>query len=75
MVYRIVVDADFVRDYQLQSSSRVRIAESVTSNLGWKKGDRIFELVDEKKRIVILVKKDDFERLLENGTIKILRGD
>lgn len=75
MVYRIVVDADFVRDYQLQSSRRVKIANNVTSNLGWKKGDRIFELVDEKKKVVILVKKDDFERLLENGIIKILIGD
>ncbi len=75
MVYRIVVDADFVRDYQLQSSRRVKIAENITSNLGWKERDRIFELVDEKKKVVILVKRDDFERLLENGTIKILRGD
>ena len=78
MVYRIaveiVVDADFIRDYRLQSSRRVKIAENVTSNLGWREGDRIFELVDEKKKVVILVKKDDFERLLRNGIINIVEG-
>jgi len=72
MGYKIVINADFVKDYQLQSARRIKIAEDVTNCLGWKEKDRIFELVDKNNRVVILVKREDFEKLLKDGTIEIV---
>jgi len=72
MAYNIVINADFVTTYQLQSAKRVRIAQSVIDSLGWKEGDQIFELVDTNKKIVILIKKNDFEKLLKEGSIKMI---
>jgi len=74
MPYRLVVDADLVKSYQLQHLRRIKIAEGVVASLGWREGDIIFELVDREKKVVILVKGEDFGKLLGNGNIEVREG-
>lgn len=72
MVYRIVIEADMVRDYQVQSKRRVKIEDNVAQAFGWNEGDRIIELADYNKGIVILMKKETFEKLLKDKVIEII---
>jgi bifunctional DNA-binding transcriptional regulator/antitoxin component of YhaV-PrlF toxin-antitoxin module len=42
----------------------VKISLEICEKLGWKEGDRIVELVDEEKKAVILIKREDYEKLI-----------
>jgi len=72
MGYKIVVNADMVTDYQFQSARRVKIEKNVAQAFGWNEGDRIIELADYNKEIVILIKKEKFEKLLKDKVIEII---
>ncbi|RLF38480.1 MAG: hypothetical protein DRN00_04045 [Thermoplasmata archaeon] len=72
MPYRLTVDAEFVKSYKLQHLNRIKINRDVAVSLGWEPSSTIvLELVDMERKVVILVKKEDFERLLSSGDLEI----
>ncbi len=64
---KLELNAKVVNIYRLQSARRVKISLEICEELGWKEGDKIVELVDKDKKVVVLIKREDFE--------KISRGD
>ena len=64
---KLELNAKVVNIYRLQSARRVKISLEICEELGWKEGDKIVELVDKEKKVVVLIKREDFE--------KISRGD
>jgi len=59
-----------IKIYRLQSGRRVRIAEEAIEFLGWKEGDLIVELLDEKMKAVILIRREDYESLTKSRVKK-----
>ncbi len=64
---KLELNAKVVEVYKLQSARRVKISLEICEKLGWKEGDRIVELVDEEKKAVILIKREDYEKLIGGG--------
>ncbi len=65
---KLVLDnVEVVDVYKLQSARRVKIALEICEKLGWKEGDRIMELVDKEKKVVVLVKREDYEKIVGDG--------
>lgn len=65
---KLVLDnVEVVDMYKLQSARRVKIALEICEKLGWKEGDRIMELVDKEKKVVVLVKREDYEKIVGGG--------
>ncbi len=60
---KLELNAKVVNIYRLQSARRVKIAPEVCEELGWKEGDKIVELIDKDKKVVVLIKGEDFEEI------------
>jgi len=60
----VLGNVEVVDVYKLQSARRVKIALEICEKLDWKEGDRIMELVDKEKKVVVLVKREDYEKIV-----------
>lgn len=47
--------------YRIQSGKRVKIAQEAVDLLGLNEGDKLVELLDEEKRVIVLMKREDYE--------------
>ncbi|MDF2957740.1 MAG: hypothetical protein OD814_001362 [Candidatus Alkanophagales archaeon MCA70_species_1] len=47
---------------RFQRGRRVTLLEEIVEYTNWKEGDVLVQLYDEKRRAVVLVKREDYER-------------
>ena len=48
-----------------QRGRRVKISEEVMNALGWSEGDHVVQLLDEKRRAVVIIRREDYDELRE----------
>jgi hypothetical protein len=72
MGYKVQAKADLGGTSKIHTGWKIKITKDARSSWSWKEGDDVIQLIDSENEILIVVKKDNFDKLIKRGVIQVV---